>query len=196
MAQIWLISDWHWQHENIYTFTYTDDAGVKRRVREPFLNAQEGDEYIIQEWRKLVKPQDHVWGLGDWTIHRGKHHASEFVALMRSLPGHKRTILGNHDWYDMKTYVEAGFQKIRASNVFDGILLTHYPVHPSSLSGRIHNNVHGHRHQNTDLLPVISETRILTWLNVSVERTNYAPIPWEEVKRRLHEQEKAVPVST
>ena len=55
-AQIWLLSDWHWRHIGIYEFT--NASGV--RVRERFANYAEGDAYIEQRWRDLVKPSDHV----------------------------------------------------------------------------------------------------------------------------------------
>ena len=76
--------------------------------------------------------------------------STEFIQLTRSLPGHKRLILGNHDHYDISVYVEAGFEKIRASNVIDGLLLTHYPVHPGSI-GRAIGNCHGQTHQHPEV---------------------------------------------
>ena len=108
---------------------------------------------------------------------RGKHMASEFIKLFSSLPGHKRLILGNHDHYDISVYVAAGFQKIRGSNMIDGLLMTHYPIHPGSIGFRVLGNVHGHIHNQPDVSP--------RHLNISVERTNYEPIPLEEVKARL-----------
>lgn len=64
-GQIWLHSDWHWRHENIYKFIYTDAGGNERRVRERFASAAEGDAYIEQRIRDLVKPEDHLYVLGD-----------------------------------------------------------------------------------------------------------------------------------
>ena len=175
--RIWLHSDWHLWHQGIYKFTYKDELGVERRVREKFVDATEGDAYIEQRWRDLILPSDHLYNLGDCTMFRGKHMAHEFIAKMRSLPGHKRLILGNHDAYDIKVYIEAGFQKIKASNVINGILLTHYPAHPSSLNNRVKFNCHGHTHAQPDLSPL--------HLNVCVERTRYEPILLEEAKHLL-----------
>lgn len=177
MANIFIHSDWHWLHHNLYAFTYTDPLGVERRVRERFANVAEGDAYIEQRWRDLIKPQDHVYVLGDLCMFRENHMAKEFVELWRSLPGHKRLIPGNHDHLKPKWYAEAGFQKIRGAHLLDGLLLTHYPVHPSSLPSRAIGNVHGHTHQNPDI-----DHR---YINVCVERTEYAPIPLEEAKRML-----------
>lgn len=183
-AQIWLISDWHWRHENIYTFTDTSGA----RIRGRFADAAEGDAYIEQRWRDLVKPDHHVYNLGDCTMFRGKHQMVEFINLTKSLPGHKRLILGNHDHYDIMVYVHAGYEKIRASNMIDGLLLTHYPVHPSSISFKVKGNVHGHTHQQPDI-----DHR---YLNVSVERTNFEPIPIEEAVLRLAEKQRLASFTT
>lgn len=171
-AQIWLHSDWHWRHENIYTFT--DASG--RRIRERFANAAEGDAYIEQRIRDLVKPSDHLWFLGDLTMFRENHMAHEFVKLFKSLPGDKSLIPGNHDHLKFKWYLEAGL-RIRGARTHEGLLFTHYPVHPSSLSFKVRANVHGHTHGAPDI-----DHR---YLNVSVERTNYEPMPIEEAQRRL-----------
>jgi calcineurin-like phosphoesterase family protein len=174
--QIWIHSDWHLWHENIYTFTYKDADGLDRRVRERFNDAREGDAYIEQRWRDLIRPEDHVYCLGDLTMQRGKHRAEEFIKLFRSLPGHKRLILGNHDQYHVSTYSEAGFQKVKGSNMIDGLLLTHYPVHPSSLAFKVKANLHGHIHQN--------QSPPGKYINCCVEVNNYEPIPLEELKLR------------
>lgn len=170
MSQIWIHSDWHRWHENIYTFTYEDADGTTRRVRERFANVQEGDSYIEQRWRELVKPNDHVWCLGDLCMSRDNHRAQEFVKAFKSLPGHKRLILGNHDHLKTKWYIEAGFEKIKGSHLHDGILFSHYPLHESSLF-RAKLNAHGHIHQNNSPTP--------RHYNCCVEVTGYEPIPIE-----------------
>lgn len=180
--QLWVMSDWHWKHKNIYTFT--NASGV--RIRERFADATEGDAYMEQRCHDLIKGPDHVWYLGDWTMFRGKHLAEEFIKFRKSLPGHWRIIPGNHDHYAMEIYIRAGFEKIRGSNMLDGLLMTHYPVHESSIGPRVLGNVHGHTHGNPDISP--------RHLNVCVERTNYEPIPIEEVKTRL--KAKALPPTT
>ena len=172
-SNYWLFSDPHFWHDNIYKFV--NASGI--RVRERFTSEKEGREYMVDRWRTLVQPSDHIWCLGDLCMHRGNHHATEFIALVKSLPGHKRLILGNHDHYATGVYTAAGFEKVRASNVYDGLLMTHYPVHASSIGPRLIGNVHGHTHDHPDIGP--------QYLNVSCERTNYEPIHIEEVKARL-----------
>ena len=171
--QIWLISDTHFGHQNIYKFVGLD--GVTR-IRARFRDAHEGDAYMIQRWCELVKPQDHIWHLGDVTMERSSAYKAQFVNMIRGLPGHKRLILGNHDHLTLDVYRDAGFQKIKGSHKLNRLLLTHYPVHPDSVPMWCAANIHGHIHERS--------SPVGRYINVSVERTNYEPIPLEEVEAK------------
>jgi len=173
--QIWLHSDWHWKHENIYKFTMEDG----QRVRREFKDTAEGDAFIEQRWRDLVKPRDHVWCLGDLAMFRGQNMAHAFIEFFHKLPGHKRLILGNHDHYNVGIYLKAGFDKVRGSNMIDGVLMTHYPVHLDSHGFRALGNAHGHIHRNPSPAG--------PYFNCCVEANNYEPIPIEVVAKRLKE---------
>jgi calcineurin-like phosphoesterase family protein len=179
VADIWLHSDWHWEHENIYKFTFVDSSGETRRVRDRFTTVQEGDAFIAQAWADTVKAKDHVWVLGDCTLHRERHRATEFVKLIRSLPGHKRLTPGNHDHYHPQVYVDAGFEKIRGANQHGGVLMSHYPVHPSALF-KVLGNVHGHIHRSRVSLSDGSVDP--RYYCACVEMTDYKPINFEEVR--------------
>lgn len=178
---IWLISDTHFSHENIIRF-----------CDRPFANSREMDEKLIEWWNQFVQLQDHVYHLGDVTTRRGGSVEREwFVRLIKRLNGHKRLILGNHDHFPTKTYLDAGFEKIRGTGQWlDGLLLSHYPIHPLSL-GRAKACVHGHIHQNPSPTPHVidpitnGKRRVQPYVNVCVEATNYHPISLEEVKDRV-----------
>lgn len=171
MANIWLVSDTHFGHENIYKFV--DERGV--RIRHRFRDAIEGDVYMCQRWAELVKPPDHIWHLGDVTMERSSNAKQWFVNKIRSLPGHKRLILGNHDQLSMDVYRDAGFQKIKGSHRIDNLILTHWPVSPTCLREGV-VNVHGHIHQNA--------APPGRYINVSVEQTDYEPVPLEVVQKQ------------
>lgn len=156
---LWLISDTHFSHENIITY-----------CGRPFANAQEMDEQIVTNWNKVVKPSDHVYHLGDVTLKK------QHLEIVGRLNGKKRLLLGNHDIFEVKDYLKAGFQKVMAYRVLDGCLLSHIPVHPFSM-GRFRANIHGHMHQHEGYGP--------PYINVSVERIGYAPIALEEVTKGL-----------
>ena len=171
--QIWIISDTHFGHENIYKFLCADKV---TRIRHRFRDVTEGDAFMCQRWCELVKPEDHVWHLGDVTMERSSNAKQWFVNKIRSLPGHKRLVLGNHDHLGMDVYRDAGFQKIKGSHRFERLLMTHFPIHPSSIGPNVLANVHGHIHQNPSPPG--------KYINVSVEVTNYEPVPLEELIKR------------
>ena len=170
-ANIWLISDMHLFHENMYRFT-TYLGGP--RVRERFANAAEGDAYMIEAWNAVVKPEDHVWNLGDVTLDRGSQDIWKLEKVMKQLNGHKRLVLGNHDHYDARVYRNVGFEKVKGFHRHEGLVYSHVPLHPESIKDpRVLANVHGHIHAN--------ETYPGKYVNVSVERINYQPVAFEEV---------------
>ena len=124
---------------------------------------------MVKAWNSVVTPQDHIYHLGDLTMDR--QCRPRFAALVKSLNGHKRLILGNHDKWDVRAYREVGFQKVMAYRRFDKVILSHIPLHPFSLGEMV--NLHGHIHEK-DSPPG-------RYVNVSVERWNYLPQRLEDM---------------
>jgi calcineurin-like phosphoesterase family protein len=86
-------------------------------------------------------------------------------------------IVGNHD--DVK-YLSSGafFEKVMLWRKFEHLLLTHVPVHPSTLTenrfeGKAMVNIHGHIHQNTSPAG--------PYRCVCVEQTHYKPVHIDEL---------------
>ena len=174
MAEHWLVSDTHFGHENIIAY-----AG------RPFTSAGQMDAYMVDQWNARVRPQDHVYHLGDVTMERSSDKVEWFIGLIRSLHGHKRLILGNHDHMQIKTYTHAGFDKIRGTGAWlgDGLLLSHFPVHTSSIGLRSKACIHGHIHEKPSPRPAVRDTdgAVIPYINVCVEQTGYGPIHLDEV---------------
>jgi calcineurin-like phosphoesterase family protein len=164
MSDIWIISDTHFGHANMLRFK--DSDGVL--VRPNFNSADHMDEYMIEQWNSVVKDGDIVYHLGDVYFEHG-HKA------LNKLKGRKRLILGNHD-NAKSSYLQNNFQKILMWRMFPefGLLLTHVPVHESSLGFKVNKNVHGHLHQRK-----IADER---YVNVSVECINYTPVHIEQLR--------------
>lgn len=178
MAQNWVTSDSHFDHENIIKYG-----------ERPFANKDEMNEMMVDLWNQRVKPEDTIYHLGDVTMHRGgKSEQDWLIRLIHRLNGHKRLLLGNHDHFPIEAYVKAGFEKVRGTGQWfgNGIILSHYPIHPSCLSGRCLGCVHGHIHQNPAPKPIEGEDgKKRGYVNVCVERTGYAPILVDEVREQL-----------
>lgn len=183
MTNIWLISDTHFRHSNIYKFLATDGT----RVRKEFGDVAEGDAYMIAHWNALVKPQDHVWHLGDFCM----GNPIWWLDVGPRLSGHKRIIPGNHDQVPIDIYKKAGFQKLQGAKEIqiDGLrlLCSHYPLHPSSLFNRDWN-IHGHTHEKPSPPSFVDDKgKHKGWFNVSVERIGYKPIHIEDLVKQLKE---------
>lgn len=167
MRDIWFISDTHLNHANILTFRGLDGE----LIRPDFDDVEHMNEAIIENWNACIKPGDKVYHLGDVLF----GPPDEGDELLGKLNGQKRLILGNHDdWKKYGKILSKHFKKIMMGRQFKefNFLATHIPAHSSNLY-KVAVNVHGHIHEK-DPPPG-------PYYNISVERTNYAPLHIEEV---------------
>ena len=165
MPNIFAISDHHFGHANILKFKGLDDKPLR-----VFDDVNHMNEYMIERWNAVVQPQDKVYHLGDVLV-----KGADWKLLGR-LNGHKRLILGNHDYPDMRMYAPY-FEDIYSSRLLDKLLFTHIPVHPYSL-GKAIANVHGHVHNN-----VKDDHFGQQYINISVEVVDYTPVALEDIKK-------------
>lgn len=173
MRDIWFISDTHFGHRNIIQFTKEDGSLVRPHPSgRPFESIEEHDELLIENWNKRVKDGDKIYHLGDITINPKRD-----PVYLSKLRGVKRLIMGNHDIAKPEVYA-SHFGKVMSCREFDGMILTHVPVHYSQLESRWRVNVHGHLHS--------TELRDYQYLNVCVEHTNMAPLHLDELRDRIN----------
>lgn len=174
---LFLISDTHFGHAKMCQFTNQD--GSKMR---PWDNVDEMDEALVKNWNDTVKQGDTVYHLGDVAIPR------KSLAILARLNGRKALIRGNHDIYKLSDYAPY-FYDVRGAHVRDGFLFSHIPCHPSSIE-RYTANVHGHLHGSQVTMTVRRDFEQYEQFDpryycVCVERTNFAPIAWEEVMQNI-----------
>jgi calcineurin-like phosphoesterase family protein len=152
----WFISDTHFAHQNILKF----EAEMR-----PFKDIDEHDEYLIKMWNALVKETDTIIHLGDVCF----KPATKLMEIMPQLNGKKILIRGNHDTLNAKAYL-THFEDVLSvlEDKKNGIIYSHYPLHPSQLEFRYKYNVHGHCHSHT-----IDDPR---YINICVEHTGLAPV--------------------
>lgn len=163
MQTIFFIGDTHFNHARILEFQPDE---------RPFASIQEHDEILIQNWNKVVKPNDIVWHLGDVVFGTDAGYGE---SILRRLNGDKRLIMGNHD----------NLKKIDYTSFFTGvygfwalkhkIALSHFPLH-SQQQYRYKANIHGHLHSHNIDDP--------WYVNVSCEQINCTPIAWEDLKKK------------
>jgi calcineurin-like phosphoesterase family protein len=186
MPSVFLVSDTHFGHMGVCRFTRNDGVTKLR----PWDNADEMDEAMIQNWNDRVRPNDKVYHLGDVVINR------KALKTLARLNGDKVLIRGNHDIFRDDEYREY-FRELRAYHVMNGMILSHIPLHTESL-GRFGVNIHGHLHANRvkKIRGVNAKTGELLYSDendvryhcVCVEHTDFAPILFEDVIKRITEE--------
>lgn len=177
MPSVFLVSDTHFGHAGVCRFTRADGCTPLR----PWDSADEMDEAMVERWNERVRPNDKVYHLGDVVINR------RALGIMRRLNGDKVLIRGNHDIFRDDEYREH-FRELRAYHVMNGMILSHIPIHSESL-GRFGVNIHGHTHANRVMLPgfngKITDIVDVRYHCVCVEQTDFAPILFEDVIKRI-----------
>jgi calcineurin-like phosphoesterase family protein len=183
MPAVFLTSDTHFGHAGVCHFT-REDGVTKLR---PWTDPDEMDEEMIRRWNDRVRPSDKVYHLGDVVINR------RALKTLSRLNGDKVLIRGNHDIFRDEEYREY-FRELRAYHVMNGMILSHIPVHEASL-GRFGVNIHGHLHATRvkRVRGVDVKTGTMLYSNeidtryhcVCVEQTDYTPMLFEDVIKRI-----------
>lgn len=175
MSETWLIADTHFGHEGVCRFLKSDGSKLR-----PWDTAAEMDEALVKNWNELVKPNDRVYVLGDVVINK-KH-----LPTIGRCNGRKVLIKGNHDIFKLKDYIPY-FDDIRGACVKKAgrnqnyqVVMTHVPVHPSSVT-RWGINIHGHTHANKVMKLTNNGYSVEpdpVYVCVSVEQTYFKPLNW------------------
>lgn len=97
MSNIWFTSDTHFHHKNIVRGTSSwqlNESEIGAQQLRDFDTLEEHDEALIQNFNSLVKPNDTLYHLGDWSF--GGH---EQIKIFRDRLQCKNIhlLFGNHD---------------------------------------------------------------------------------------------------
>ena len=168
-------SDTHFGHKNAIEYD-----------RRPFSSLDEMEFKIIDNWNNVVKRDDIVYHLGDFSFGSPK----KAWDIIRLLNGHIRLIRGNHDlWngYTAKRCIDnlgrPYFNDIGdiETIMIDGIqfVLSHYPYTETRFPQMCPKNVgnvliHGHSHTHT---PIWHDNQI----NVSCCLWDYTPVSEKKI---------------
>ena len=162
---------------------YDDNEGILRFCNRPFSNGTNMVNAIIHRNNELVKAEDTVYHIGDFTF-TNPADLSFISSILNALNGTHILILGNHDNADPHKLVDAGFRSVHTSLELkidhQDVLLVHDPcvwtvVPPDS--GIIF--LHGHVHK---LFQSIPDQKVV---NVGVDVWNYYPISFETILETL-----------
>ena len=163
MSNVFFISDLHLGHRSILKFQGHKRAGD---------NLEEHSQWLVEQWNSVVNRKDIVWVLGDVIFDKKHGH------YLEQMKGQKNMIWGNHDLFSHKWYSQY-FNLVRGFHKKYGMFLSHEPIHPSGLRGRI--NVHGHNHSGY-VMKYFNLKRDTRYVNVCVDLVNGVPQALENIK--------------
>lgn len=163
-----IIADTHFGHKNVIEYN-----------NRPFATVEEMDQKLIEAWNSLVKAEDTVYMLGDFTLSRRMDIIKNLVS---KLNGKKVLIMGNHDTRKPKDYVECGFDAAtrKPMMVESGVILMHEPFVDASFIAPNYIYFFGHVHVNKTLMDDYPNC-----MCVSVERIGYKPADFDKSLKRL-----------
>jgi len=155
MSRVWIWADLHLNHENIIKYE-----------NRPFRNSQEMNDHFLKVWKNTVSKRDLIINLGDVCLCGYKDSLKEVI---RSCPGRKYLILGNHDRKPLEYWHDVGFEFVSKYPIVfrNKYILSHEPItFKTSLT-----NIYGHVHGKKLDIPGMC---------VSVEQIGYKPFLLEK----------------
>lgn len=160
---IYFIADTHFGESNIMSYE-----------NRPFKSVEDMNNTMITNWNALVKDEDKVYVLGDFGAD------GQEAVVLNQLKGIKYLVKGNHDIQSNDYYRKAGFQEVYDCPILleNFWILSHEPLYVNA--NMPYANLFGHVH-NSPLFKDYSKQHFC----VSVERIDYIPIAFEEIKRRM-----------
>lgn len=164
--KIFITSDLHLDHTNIIKY-----------CKRPFLNTEEMNRTLINNWNNTVRKKDTVYFLGDLAFGKGSKTTDYWF---KQLNGKIIFLKGNHDrsnkikFYDNYILEYAGIK----------FFLIHEPEKaPKDWDGWI---IYGHHHNNhPDKYPFMDKKNKI--INISIELTKYRPVDINEIIEKMNE---------
>lgn len=158
LAKTFFTSDQHFGHYNII-----------KLAKRPHPSVEEMDDYMIEEWNKVVEPQDTVYHLGDfaWKAENGRKALSK-------LNGFIHLIEGNHELSSLYSQFQSVSQYTEVIINNQLIVLFHYPIRSWNGIFKGSWHLHGHTH---NLLPI----RPGKSLDIGVDSVGYQPLEFDQV---------------
>lgn len=90
MSNIWFTSDHHFGHINVMKY-----------MHRPWVDITDMNQALINNWNSLIKPNDIVYYLGDFTL---STQPNQLEVWLSQLNGKLHLVKGNHDKW-IKNYL-------------------------------------------------------------------------------------------
>ena len=166
MSKTFIISDLHFGHKKILEYE-----------NRPFESVSEMDRAIVKNWNQAVEAEDTVIVAGDVSF----YNKEKTTEIIQSLKGNKILVLGNHDRWAIKYWMDIGFDEVYKHPLVyqEWFIVRHTPPHyynEATPYAYLYGHVHG-----SELYPTVSRQSAC----VCVERWNYSPVDLEVIKEMM-----------
>lgn len=183
MGKLVLWSDLHLGHDN----------AIKWRTR--FDTPEEHDEYLFDKLASSLCKRDVCYLLGDLAF------TDEWLIRLAGLQEYCQAIhvvLGNHDTedkpyrvYDKSLYFTR-FASVHSLLKKGPFWLSHAPIHPQELRGKLNAHGHTHLHNITKIHRVCGFATVdlpdKHYINVCPEATNWEPVIYQQLIELLKDE--------
>ena len=150
-------------------------------------NAEQQDDFLIQEWNKVVSKRDTTYIVGDVTMERATHYHK-----LNKLNGRKIVVLGNHDRHQDIKFLLQYVDGVAGAVDYKGYIITHVPIHPNEVQF-YRGNIHAHIHHVNRLEEVFVNDNYLDegsqpketldkYYNVDAHLIQYFPLSIDELQ--------------
>jgi len=190
---IWFTSDTHYNHKSIVAGVseWEDKSGCRL-----FATLEEHNDKLVENFNKLVQPNDILYHLGDWSF-GGFKAIEDFWSRLNCENIH--LILGNHDHHiernreDIQKLFKSvqHYKEIKINGRF--IVLCHYAMRVWNHSHKGAWMLYGHSHGTLDAMrPEIGNpnwigdqyyTKNIRTMDVGVDTNNLMPYSYEELDK-------------
>lgn len=164
---IYTLSDNHFFHKKIIEYE-----------NRPFKNINEMNDYMIYKWNSIVKQDDNVLYVGDFSF----ANKEKTKNILKSLNGEKILIKGNHDG-TVKRNLDIGFADVFPYWYNGGLLAVHNPNRLLADLNHLYEEcdvaIYGHIHTKK----FIEYDNLMKAVNVSAELWDYTPVSIDFIKK-------------
>lgn len=156
MPRTFVTSDWHLYH---------------KRIVESCDRPNGFEHIIIENHRRVLRPQDTLINLGDVIFYR--HYALK--SILDSIPGTKILLRGNHDYKTFGWYMRNGFHYAADLIVVGGVAFSHKPLRvlPDGCTLNIHGHLHRDKYDKED------------WHRLIAMEDSYMPVLLDHLKMAI-----------
>lgn len=171
--------------------THFDDRYAIEYFHRPFTSVDEMNEVIVEKWNRLVRDEDIVYHLGDFTLDDIQH----FNKWISRLNGSIKILPGSHDQLWLKDFtasekvqviaplVSLEFTELQAGKGRQIIVLCHYAMQVWDRSNQGSWHLFGHSH---GMLNGIGLS-----FDVGVDCTGFAPLSLDRIAAKMAELSKS-----